>query len=46
MSDDESVTVKPFAIERAKQGRAKCQKCKSTCEVRQIYDPFYPSYSE
>jgi hypothetical protein len=33
MSDNEQEDVKPFAIERAKQGRAKCQKCKQTCEV-------------
>jgi hypothetical protein len=34
MSDvEESVDVKPFAVERAKQGRAKCQKCKNPCEV-------------
>lgn len=33
MSDSEETEVKPFEIERAKQGRAKCHKCKSQCEV-------------
>lgn len=30
MSDDDT---KPFSIDRAKQGRAKCKKCKNPCEV-------------
>lgn len=30
MSDDD---LKPFSIDRAKQGRAKCKKCKNPCEV-------------
>ncbi|CRL04761.1 CLUMA_CG017821, isoform A [Clunio marinus] len=32
MSDSEQAEVKPFAIERAKQGRANCKKCKTQCE--------------
>lgn len=36
MSGDEQVEVKPFAVERAKQGRAKCAKCKNQCEVRHL----------
>lgn len=28
MSDDEKEEEKPFAVERAKTGRAKCKKCK------------------
>lgn len=40
MSDDEQVEVKPFLVERAKQGRAKCTKCKSQCEVRRFLDNF------
>lgn len=35
MSDDEqSGFFKPFAVEKAKQGRAKCHKCKNQCEVK------------
>ena len=33
MSDSEEVSTKPLAIERAKQGRAKCQKCKNKIDV-------------
>lgn len=33
MSDDEKSEIKPFCIERAKQGRANCKKCKSSCQV-------------
>lgn len=36
MSDNEEAEVKPFEIERAKQGRAKCKKCNSQCEVNII----------
>lgn len=25
--------LKPYSVERAKQGRAKCKKCKNPCEV-------------
>lgn len=31
MSDNEEENEKPFCIERAKQGRAKCKKCKQNC---------------
>lgn len=46
MSDEEEVEEKPFAIERAKQGRAVCKKCKQKClqgELRLaklVYNPF------
>jgi hypothetical protein len=33
MSDNDESDVKPFAIEKAKQGRASCKKCKTQCEV-------------
>lgn len=35
MSDSEE-SEKPFAIEKAKTGRANCKKCKTKCEVNQI----------
>ncbi|CAG9863673.1 unnamed protein product [Phyllotreta striolata] len=31
MSEEEQIEEKPFAIERAKQGRAACKKCKQKC---------------
>lgn len=31
MSDNEGEDEKPFCVERAKQGRAKCKKCKQNC---------------
>ncbi|XP_070491758.1 DNA ligase 3 [Chironomus tepperi] len=36
MSDSEEVTTKPLAIERAKQGRAKCQKCKNKIDAGEL----------
>ncbi|KAL7030049.1 hypothetical protein ACKWTF_006496 [Chironomus riparius] len=36
MSDNEEVATKPLAIERAKQGRAKCQKCKNKIDTGEL----------
>lgn len=30
--------LKPYSVERAKQGRAKCKKCKNACEVCKIIE--------
>lgn len=36
MSDNESSDEKPFAAERAKQGRAVCKKCKQKCQQGEL----------
>lgn len=38
MSDVESEVkeIKPFAIDRAKSGRANCKKCKSCCDAKEL----------
>ncbi|KAG5684185.1 hypothetical protein PVAND_013425 [Polypedilum vanderplanki] len=36
MSDNEDVVFKQFEVERAKQGRAKCKKCKEPCKAGEL----------